>query len=201
MYTGTYRLQYGMCEKWSNKGIFDYREDSKNIKDIRTQKTANEHSIFLYYNRKSEKSYKPISKSTFYRYMNNEVKSATEKLHTKTSRKVFNNGSLIDFFSKADQKRYLDYDLMYISTKVRVYFDGVFVDAVGRGDYYYKDKPDYISERLKRLPNHIRKEDIETEIRKAVKRALAPFGYEVRFKLISWKFCYYKERWTGERYL
>ena len=178
---------------------FDYNIKSKQIKNFKTQKTANEQSIFRYYNRKSEKAYKPLTIKQSNNLINSEIKDNKKKLDIENKdNKLFGTGSEIRF---SKYNRITNFDYMYISVKLKIYFDGVFTYATGRGDYYYKEKPEYISARLKKLPDRIRNQDIEKEIKKAVKRALAPFGYEVKFKLVSWKFCYFTEYYKGERYL
>lgn len=73
----------------------------------------------------------------------------------------------------------INFTYAYINVKVKVYLNGYFVYSFGRSDL---------------MKRHIKKYELEYHINKAIKRAIAPFGSNVKFKPVEWTYAYKQNR-------
>lgn len=167
--------EYITLKKKNGKVIkkFNYSDKKKNIKNISETKYTNEENIRYYYQKKSPEKYEPTTKNDYKEQLNNFPKNKRK------STLVFKNENRLVF---THQKYIKKFDYMYINAQVRVYFDGVYTIASGRSNYVYARK--------------ISDDEEAQALKQAIKRAIAPYGSNLKFKLINWNYVFHQEKYT-----
>lgn len=115
-----------------------------------------------------------------------KVDKKTEKVFTTTSTELIST-----------KKRGIikDYNFMYIRAKVKIFFDGFYVVSYGRSDYFYRNlTPELAKKGYKQFRKGIPLSLEKSALAQAILRALAPYGYDLEFKLLEWRYAYHKDR-------
>lgn len=154
---------------------FEYKEKAPKIKSLSTTNETNEMRIREYYQNKSHSVYTPTATRDYTEQLNTFIPN--NKIKNKEVLNFKNENRLI--FTK--NKNIKQFDYMYINVAVKVYFDGHYIIARGRSDYVYgrtiTDREEY------------------SYIRQAIKRAIAPYGSNLKFKLLNWSYAYHQQKY------
>jgi hypothetical protein len=154
---------------------FHYKENAKTFSSINKTKYANEETIRKYYQSKSDVPYKPTTKTEykkqFEKFEHNKIQSPHEKVFKNKNRLLFRK-----------DKRIQNFDYMYINVRVKIYFDGVYSISSGRSNYYYGKQISDSEERQ--------------ALQQAIRRAIAPYGYSVKYELLNWNYAYHQIKYT-----
>jgi len=156
---------------------FKYDEKATQIKNLSKTKYANEKTIKDYYRLQSDEKYIPTSKKEGKENLKQLIKNDEQDIKYHKDIKVFQNENRLIFTNK---KQIKSFDYMYMNVTVKIYFDGFYTIVNGRSDYIYRQILENEKMRL---------------IQQAIKRAIAPYGSNVKFKLIEFKYVYHQQNY------
>ncbi|MFW6130100.1 MAG: hypothetical protein ACOC56_02875 [Atribacterota bacterium] len=163
-----------------SKGVehsFIYSENVKRINNLAHQKKANEEAIYNFF---KDKDTKPVSHPEYYQNLHDKLDLSKRKDEKYRSNiKEFKNENRLIFTNK---KKIHNFTHTYILVKVRIYFNGFYTIAKGRSDYIYN--------------RHIEDTELMYLINQATMRAVAPYGSNIKFKLITWNYVYYQQKYV-----
>lgn len=165
---------------------FKRNDRLKNIKNFKTQVSGNEEAIRNYFQKRFEKSggkYKPTDS----KYIKYSVSKQINKNETEKKDKIIKNlinGNQYIFSNKQSFKK-SKYNFVYVSVKVKIWFNGIWLYNWGKGDNFHKE--DY--------PKGIPKKKLREQIIKGIRWALAPYGSDLKFELISWQYIYHRRKY------
>lgn len=193
-YTANEKLEFISISDTKNNVLHTYKVDERirNMKSLQDKK-SNEKALRNYFQKRSRKKYNPVTRED----LKKETESFTNK--NKLSKKVDRETETIfltqhsRLISTRKQHRIKRYDYMYIRVKVKIFFDGFYVIAFGRSDYFYRH-PHYVLQKkgYKSFVNGISPMHEKYAIEQAIQRALAPYGSNLDFKLLDWKYVYHQ---------
>lgn len=153
---------------------FIYNKNIKILKDFNNQKQANEKVIVDYYKRHEGEAYKPTSSKEFIDKIN--ILLNDDKKIKKFNTKEFKWSSSRVVYTK--EQRLKKFKWCYVVVELRIHLNGSKFHAMGRSDYLRNKIPDGF---------------LSTYIYQATRRALAPYGSNLRFDFIWWSYAYYQE--------
>lgn len=159
---------------------YEYSEKANKLKSLSTTEKTNEKRIREYYQENDMK------KGEIYTPTNTKSKEYNEHLTNFIDNGIIKENQTHEFKNEnrlvfRKDKKIRQFDYMYINVEVKVYFDGHYTIARGRSDYVYgrmiEDREEF------------------SYIRQAIKRAIAPYGSNLKFKLLNWNYAYHQEKY------
>jgi hypothetical protein len=153
---------------------FQYADNAKPIKGLNNTKYANEKTIRYYYQNKSDDKYEPTTKGEY----KEQFKKLEDKKLKQKDIKVFKNENRLIF---THNKNIKNFDYMYINAKVKIFLDGQVVIAYGRSSYIYG--------------RNISDSEEAQALQQAVRRAIAPYGSNLKITMLSWNYVYHQEKY------
>lgn len=153
-----------------------FNDKGKKIKTFNTEK-----DIKLFFQEESRKAGKEVILKT-----KKDLKKELEKFQKKPKkfdpkqRTIFyNNENRLTVSNR--QRSSFKFSSVFIRVKLWVHFNGVRYPAQGFSNHYDQKMPQKL---------------IKSELFIAIRRALAPFGYNVSWELRNWDFLYYRVKGT-----